>query len=120
MPDRRPSLEDLLPLTHLSFLILLSLAREDLHGYAIIKEVQDQSGGLSPGTGTFYSALRRMKGELLIEEIDPPVGSDQADQRRRTYTITDLGLRALQAETRRLECLVSRVRSLEPLPGQSR
>lgn len=120
MPDHIPSLKELLPLTHLSFLILLTLAREDLHGYAIIKEVLNQSGGgLDPGTGTFYSALRRMKGELMIEEVETPVGSDGVDQRRRYYAITDLGRQALQAEAKRLESLVSRVRSLELLPGES-
>jgi len=120
VPERTPTLGELLPLTHLSFLILLALARKNLHGYAIIKAIQKQWGTtINPGTGTFYSALRRMKGELLVEDIDPLAEAGDEDQRRRYYAITDLGRQALQAETRRLEDLVSEVKSLELLPGEN-
>ena len=120
MSDRKPTPGDLLPLTHLSFLILLVLAREEMHGYAIIKEIQQQWGEtFNPGTGTFYSALRRMTGELLVEETEPPSEGPGEDQRRRYYSITDLGQRVLQAEARRLEQLVSETMSLRFLPEES-
>ena len=120
MSDRQMTPGDLLPLTHLSFLILLILAREEMHGYAIIKEVQNQWGRtFNPGTGTFYSALRRMKGELLIEEAESSSDRPGEDGRRRYYSITDLGRNVMQAEARRLERLVSEFKSLQFLPGEN-
>jgi DNA-binding PadR family transcriptional regulator len=95
-----------LPLTHLSFHILLALAIRDLHGYAVIKAVkQNPANPLDPGTGTFYSAISRMLDEGLITEAEPPA-DDSSDARRRYYAISDFGRRVLAAETRRLEQLV--------------
>jgi DNA-binding PadR family transcriptional regulator len=112
--------KDLLPLTHLSFLILLALAEGDRHGYAIIKAVQRHWGStFSPGTGTFYSALKRMRSEGLVRESSPPTGATSADQRRRYYTMTDFGRRVLRAEAERLEDVVGAARSLLVLPGGS-
>ena len=95
-----------LPLTHLSFHILLALATENLHGYAVIKAVKSNPANpLSPGTGTFYSAISRMLDEDLIMEVESPA-EESSDQRRRYYSITDFGRQVLAAETRRLEALV--------------
>lgn len=117
MPDSKRSPEDLLPLTHLSFLILLALAGEDLHGYAIIKAVQQQWGAtFSPGTGTFYSALNRMKKEGLLQEVTASVEAPEMDSRRRYYAITEFGRKALQAEAHRLDKLVTTARSLDIFP----
>ncbi len=117
MPDSNRSPEDLLPLTHLSFLILLALAQEDLHGYAIIKAVQHHWGAtFSPGTGTFYSALKRMKQEGLLREVTASAKTPEMDKRRRYYSITEYGRQALQAEAHRLDTLVSTARSLKILP----
>lgn len=117
MPDSNRSPEDLLPLTHLSFLILLALAREDLHGYAIIKAIQHHWGvTFSPGTGTFYSALKRMKQEGLLREVTASAETPELDNRRRYYAITEFGRTVLRAEAHRLESLVSTARSLQILP----
>ncbi len=101
------------PITPLSFYILLALGGGPLHGYAVIKAVEANAAGSPiPGTGTFYSAIRRMTGEGLIVEVDTPPGADSSDSRRRYYAITDVGRAVLQSETRRLEQLVHAARAL--------
>jgi DNA-binding PadR family transcriptional regulator len=99
-------IERMLPLTHLSYQILLALRTGDKHGYAIIKSVRENPAyPVNPGTGTFYSAISRMQEEGLIFETEPPEES-VTDSRRRFYAMTDFGLQVLRAETQRLEQLV--------------
>jgi DNA-binding PadR family transcriptional regulator len=103
---RSKDVSQALPLTHLSFHILLALATQDLHGYAVIKAVKSNPANpLNPGTGTFYSAIGRMLDEGLIREVEPPA-DESTDPRRRYYSITDFGREVLAAETRRLHALV--------------
>jgi DNA-binding PadR family transcriptional regulator len=98
----------LLPLTHLTYHIMLTVRREPLHGYAISKAVAELSQGrVAPGTGTFYSALRRMMEEGMLEEVDQPHGVDGNDSRRRFYALTDLGRAVLDAERARLQALLT-------------
>jgi DNA-binding PadR family transcriptional regulator len=103
--DPRP--EDLLPLQTATFHILISLAAEDRHGYAIIQDVLAQTGGevrLSPGT--LYRSIQRMLDQDLVVELHerPPVEED--DERRRYYRITTFGAAVARAEARRLASLV--------------
>jgi DNA-binding PadR family transcriptional regulator len=95
-----------LPLTPLSLGILLALAQDDRHGYAILKEIERHGGtSVRPGTGTLYAALQRMTDEGLIEaSAAQPDGS--SDARRRYYSITSLGTDVAAAELHRLERLV--------------
>jgi DNA-binding PadR family transcriptional regulator len=107
MPSR-PRPDDFLPLTHLAFHVLLALVDQPLHGYAIVRAVRLQSAGkVDPGTGSFYSIIRGLSDQALIEPIDSPDG-DAAD-RRRFYGLTALGRRVLAAESARLEGLVREV-----------
>lgn len=100
---------DLLPLTPLTLQILVTLAREPLHGYAVVKAVRDATDErINPGTGTFYSAIHRMTDENLIEEIDAP---SDGDQRRRYYAITEFGGAVLEAEAQRLDRVVELARA---------
>jgi DNA-binding PadR family transcriptional regulator len=109
--------EALLPLQPATFHILLALADDDRHGYAIMQEVAERTGGalrLSPGT--LYRSIQRMLEDgLLIEPRRRPARDDD-DERRRYYRITALGRAAARAETRRLAALVSmaRARGLAP------
>ena len=103
------------PLTPLTFQILLALAQERRHGYGIIKAVRDATeGAVSPGTGTFYSAIHRMVSAGQIAEIDAPAGADSTDERRRYYEITDEGHRALANDARRLEAWARAARATRP------
>jgi DNA-binding PadR family transcriptional regulator len=116
------ALENLLPLTPLSHHILLVLADRDCHGYAIVHEVERQTGGaLRPGTGTLYAALQRMLADGLIAMSARTPRADE-DQRRRYYAITDFGREVARAEIRRLARVleVAAETSLvpEPAPGK--
>ncbi len=99
--------EEFLPLTHLTYHVLLVLAGTKLHGYGIIKEVADGTGGaMDLETGTLYAAIKRLRDEGLIDVADAPAGGSTADSRRRYYRLTALGRQVLEAESDRLAQLV--------------
>jgi DNA-binding PadR family transcriptional regulator len=97
-----------LPITPLSMAILLSLAREEMHGYGLMSEVAEQTGR-RPGTGTLYAALERLEDEGLIEE-SPEGPGPREDQRRRYYRITQAGRAQARAESARLLRVLDRAR----------
>jgi DNA-binding PadR family transcriptional regulator len=102
-----------LPLTPFAFQVLLALADESRHGYAIIKEVEERSGGqVTLRTGTLYTLLQRLVDESLVEETPAPASTDgkTEDSRRRYYRLTDLGTAVLRAEALRLEALIGHAR----------
>jgi DNA-binding PadR family transcriptional regulator len=108
-PDNRTS--DLLPLRQPTFLILLSLAQAQKHGYAILKDVEELSRGtLRLSTGTLYEALARLLDQDLIERLcDDQPGSDAAGhpgKPRKAYLLTQRGRRLLESETHRIQDLV--------------
>jgi DNA-binding PadR family transcriptional regulator len=118
-----PSPQNFLPLTPLSFLVLMVLADRDSHGYGIIKEVERRTdGGTRPGTGTLYTALQRLMDDGLIQEAKerPDIGDDS---RRRYYSLTPLGRQAAQLEAERMAHLVGLAIDTDLLPhtaGSSR
>lgn len=106
MPSISDPVQDHLPLTHLSYHVLVALGDGPLHGYGMLKEMESESGGaLSPSTGSLYLALQRMEDEGLIEE-SPDRPDEDDDARRRYYRLTDLGRAVARAETARLDSLV--------------
>ena len=94
-----PNPSDFLPLSAQQFHILLSLARQDRHGYGVIQDVAARTGE-TMGTGTLYTAIARLADLELIED------TDEDDGRRRRYRLTRLGRSVLRAEAARLEALV--------------
>src|SRR4029453_10602339 len=113
-------IEGFLPLPASVMHIVVALADGDKHGYAIMRDVADLSGGaVRMGSGTLYGSIKRMLDQGLIEEADE--GPDPAldDQRRRYYRLTELGHRVGAAEHRRLLSLVdaARLRQLGLRPG---
>jgi len=97
----------LLPLTHLSYQVLLALADEHRHGYGIIKEVHGRTDGeMELETGTLYTALKRLKDEGLIDIVGRAERPREEDDRRRVYKLTPFGTEVLQAESQRLAALV--------------
>lgn len=116
MPFRPPA--SILPLTPLSFEILLSLADGERHGYAILQAVEARLAGVLPmRTGTLYRALARLLDEGLLDEV-APAGAD--DERRRYYRMTALGRRIARAEAKRLASQVDAARARRLLPGTRR
>lgn len=98
-----PNPEDFLPLTPYTFHILMSLARREMHGYAIMVDVEERTEGqLILGPGTLYSSIKRMLKAGWIAESEERPDPDLDDERRRYYRLTDLGLRVAKAEANRL------------------
>jgi DNA-binding PadR family transcriptional regulator len=96
-----------LPLTTLTYHILLALADHDRHGYSIIKEVEQRTGqSMQIETGALYHAIRRMRKEELIEPAPAIEHESDKDSRRRTYRLTEWGRNVLAAESARLRQLV--------------
>jgi DNA-binding PadR family transcriptional regulator len=111
---------DLLPLTPAVLHILLAVADEERHGYGIMREVEERTGGQTRlGPGTLYGSIKRMLADGLIEESDERPDPAMDDQRRRYYRITDFGRRVAGAEAERLSGLVETARKKELLwlPG---
>jgi len=95
-----------------TFHILLALADEDRHGYAIIQDIAARTDGqLKLSAGTLYRSIQRMLEQgLIVETRDRPAPEDD-DERRRYYRITADGMAAARAETRRLGDLVRMARA---------
>ena len=101
----------LLPLPPVTFHILLALSDQDRHGYAIIQEVEERTGGeLRLSAGTLYRSIHRMLEQGLVVETRERPAPEDDDERRRYYRITKLGIDTAKAEARRLEQLVKLAR----------
>src|SRR5580658_9081592 len=99
--------ENFLPLKPHWFHVLLSLADQEQHGYGIMQEVLDRTGGkVRLWPATLYGTLKRMIDQNLIEVSDERPTPELDDARRRYYRLTSLGRRVLAAESDRLEDLV--------------
>ena len=106
MPDypRQRLPQHLLPLSVPVFQILLSLADQHLHGYAIIQDVRRRTEGEVVLTAsTLYAAIKRMLDGGLIEELDDRPAPAEDDSRRRYYAITPFGLEVARLEAARLQ-----------------
>jgi DNA-binding PadR family transcriptional regulator len=109
-----------LPLQPATFHILLAVADEDRHGYAIIQDVADRTGGeLRLSAGTLYRSIQRMLEQGLIVEPRERPSPDEDDERRRYYRITPLGTAVAKAEARRLTALVKMARARGFAPGKA-
>ncbi|HEY6928878.1 MAG TPA: PadR family transcriptional regulator [Thermoanaerobaculia bacterium] len=102
----------LLPLPPATFHILIAIAEEDRHGYAIIQEVAARTRGeVRLGAGTLYRSIQRMLEQGLIIEVRERPAPEQDDERRRYYRITEFGRDVAKAEARRLAQLVRLARA---------
>lgn len=106
--------ESYLPLPNDAMFILLALGSRPLHGYGIIRDVEQRSDGETIlQTGALYRMLRRLLRDDLIEECEPPPSDANADPRRRYYRITRRGHAVLEAEVERMSKLVRAARLTE-------
>jgi DNA-binding PadR family transcriptional regulator len=109
----------LLPLPAATFHILLALADQDRHGYAILQEVEARTGGeLRLSAGTLYRSIHRMLEHGLIVETGDRPAPDEDDERRRYYRITPYGTAVAKAEARRLAQLIRLARAAGLAPGR--
>jgi len=85
--------------------ILLALSKSPRHGYGLMKDVETESAGeVRLELGSLYRLLARLMDEGLIQSMD-------SDERRRLYSLTPIGRRALQSEAQRLADLMKLMRS---------
>src|SRR5260221_12143301 len=113
-------IDALLPLPVAAFHVLVALADEDRHGYAIIQDVEARTGGeLKLSAGTLYRSIQRMLEQGLLVETRERPPAEEDDERRRYYRITALGTAVAKAEARRLTQLVRMARAAGFAPGRA-
>lgn len=108
------------PLHKDTFHILVSLADRDRHGYSILQDVAERTGGalrLSPST--LYAAIKRLLEQGLIVELAERPDPDHDDERRRYYRLTPAGKQVAIAEAKRLERLLADARATGLLPRKA-
>jgi len=90
-------------------ILLLALAEGDRHGYALSQEVERRTeGAVRLEAGNLYRTLRRLVADGLVGEAGRRRLDEESDDERRNYfRITPLGLRAVQAEVKRLRSLLA-------------
>jgi DNA-binding PadR family transcriptional regulator len=104
-------LETAVDLTPAMFQVLLALGDGEKHGYAILKEVEDQTGGhVRLSTGTLYAMIKRLLSEGIIAECRNRPPAEEDDQRRRYYRLTLLGRQVAMAEAERMERMIAMAR----------
>jgi len=119
MPKRK-----LDPLPAAAFHILLSLSEGALHGYAIMRQVEEQTGGkVRLGPGTLYSSIQALLEERLIEEVGQAPAEDGSSSnspkdRRRLYRLTSSGRKVARTEAERLAGILRIARAKKILRGE--
>lgn len=107
-----PHIADFLPLHPNDFHILLSLTDEERYGYSIVKEIEEETGGLiQMEPGNLYRSMRRLLRDDLVAESDRKPKSGKEDERRRYYRLTPLGRQVVVAEAARLRATLAGARS---------
>jgi DNA-binding PadR family transcriptional regulator len=115
-----PDPSGLLPLPVATFHILVAVADQDRHGYAIMQDVaQRTDGALKLSPGTLYGSIRRMLEDGLIVEVSGRERPREDDERRRYYRITPLGRAAAQAEASRLTTLLRQAKAVGLAAGRA-
>jgi DNA-binding PadR family transcriptional regulator len=113
MPKRK-----LDPLPAAAFQIMLALADGNLHGYAIMRQVEEQTGGrLRLGPGTLYGSIQVLLEGKLIEEVERLDGTEVHEERRRYYRLTAAGLRVARSEAEKMADVLRVARTRKILRG---
>jgi DNA-binding PadR family transcriptional regulator len=104
----REVIERLLPLHPEAFRILVVLREREMHGYALVKELERDPG--RPGRvlpANLYRRIRTLLDQGLIAEADTRPDPDLDDERRRYFVVTELGREVATAEAHRLRDLLA-------------
>jgi len=111
------------PLTATDWHVLVALVDGHLHGYAIMKAVERDSGGVvSAGIGSLYRILSRLMTKGFVDEVDSPedAPTETRGRARRYYRLTDEGNRAVRQESIRLGQALELARERQLLPDAPR
>jgi DNA-binding PadR family transcriptional regulator len=113
MPKRK-----LDPLPAVAFQIMLALSAGDLRGYAIMREVEEQTGGrLRLGPGTLYGSIQALLEGKVIEELVPPGDTEEHRERRRYYRLTVAGRKLARSEAEKMADILRVARTRKILRG---
>ncbi len=113
---RRPSTDATGRLTPLMFQILVALSEGERHGYAIMQEIEERTGGaFKIGAGTLYRSIKKLVDADFIAEVTPEV---PVHQQRRTYQLTPSGRERAAAEARVFEDIAAWARDAELLDSR--
>ena len=113
MPKQR-----LNPLPSAAFHILLAVADQNLHGYAIMRRVEEQTQGrMRLGPGTLYSSIQVLLEEGFLEEVNGNTQDEPGHERRRYYHLTAAGRKCARTEASRLADLLRLARTKNILRG---
>ena len=111
--------EKLNPLPAAAFQILMSLADDDLHGYEIMRRVEEQTDGRTRiGPGTLYSSIQALLDGGLVAEVASRSDEHLNDERRRYYRMTAAGRKAARDEAERLADVLRVARAKKILRGE--
>jgi PadR family transcriptional regulator len=93
---------------HLDLLLLSALSEQPRHGYGIVERLRERSrGAFDLSEGTVYPALYRLERAKLLSSRWSVVGG----RRRRVYSLTRTGRRALTQQRREWNAFVGAVKS---------
>ena len=116
-----PAPASFLPLKPVEFLILMTVADSERHGYGIMLDIAERTGGaVRLEAGGLYRSIRRLLADRLVAESGKRPAADEDDERRRYYALTPLGRRVVAAEALRLRALVrdaEAIRLIDPEPA---
>jgi DNA-binding PadR family transcriptional regulator len=111
MNTQAQTAEPRLPLTPAMFHVLAALADGERHGYAILKDVAEQTQNeVRLSAGTLYGIIKRLLAEGMIAESTERPAPELDDSRRRYYRLTDWGRQVVTAEAERMEKVIAMAR----------
>lgn len=118
MTPASPDPDPFLPLKPTDYQILFVLFQGRLHGYGMVKAIEDRTDGrvgLEPSN--LYRRIRRLMRDGLVEESEERPAPELDDERRRYYGLTSLGRKVLVAEAERMRGLVTEAEADRLLAG---
>ena len=105
---KQDAFQKYLPLSEATYYILLALV-EPMHGYGVMQKVEAISNGaVKVGPGTLYGAFATLEKERLIVMV-------KAEDRRKSYALTDKGRQVLSRQIERLEMMAENGRQVAHL-----
>lgn len=116
MSQPSPDPASLLPLSEPVFQIMLAVAAAPRHGYAIMREAEERTDGrVRLGPGTLYGAIKRLRDQGVLEEVEEE-GDPGGGERRRLYRLTTFGREVARREAERLHQTLETARGKHLLP----
>lgn len=104
---RQTAIAAQLPLKPVELELLLALVDEERHGYALVQQIAEQTGGLVRlEPGNLYRVIKRLLADGLVQESSRRATAAGAE-RRRYYGLTAHGARVVDAELQRVRALLA-------------